>query len=191
MSQEPQPLTLASEFPTDDPLLPPDATFRPEDHTDPEVERDDDELPPALERLLARDDTQAPDTTPPEHDHTERATAQERVRTMPDPGNYLPDLQPPTYTEPPPSTEAEITAHILDRARSLDRDGRDYINLANLRSMLHPGLDRSTVDAVLRRMSNRREANFTADDYAFTKPQAVRDAALRMGNQDNHWINLG
>lgn len=106
----------------------------------------------------------------------------------PDPARYQPGVTPPADPGPVPQTAEEIDAHIADTAKSFERDPGDYINLANVRAALHPGLDRAAVDAALTRLNSSRGAIFTPDDDQEAMAQVERDAAVRIGNQDNHFI---
>ena len=87
----------------------------------------------------------------------------------------------------------EAPASLADRIRTtyhqLAREPGDYVRLVELRKGLN-GFSRDEVDDVLRDLNRTRQVILVSDDVLESMPQEERDAALRIGNQDNHLLAI-
>ncbi|HEX2134081.1 MAG TPA: hypothetical protein VHH15_21270 [Actinophytocola sp.] len=82
---------------------------------------------------------------------------------------------------------------VEDRVRAaydrLAGEPGDYVRLTELRRGLN-GMPRDEVDDVLRELNRTRRAVLVSEDAQESLTQADRDAALRIGNQENHLIAI-
>jgi len=73
--------------------------------------------------------------------------------------------------------------------RRLAKEPGDYVSLTDLRRGLD-GSPRADVDEALLALNRKRQVILVADDAQEELTQADRDAALRIGNQDNHLLAI-
>ncbi|MPZ82949.1 MAG: hypothetical protein GEV28_22145 [Actinophytocola sp.] len=81
-----------------------------------------------------------------------------------------------------------------DRIRAaydeLAKEPGDWISLTALRRDLN-GASRTKVDEALRRLNQDPKVNLAPDDDQRSLTQADRDAALRIGGENNHLLSIG
>jgi hypothetical protein len=85
--------------------------------------------------------------------------------------------------EPEPVTDLKITTLYKQLA---DKQG-DWVRLAELRPLLN-GAPRTDVDRVLKNMSRAGQAHLAPDPDRKSLTTADRDAAIRIGGEDNHLL---
>ncbi|GAB2626259.1 hypothetical protein Aab01nite_85950 [Paractinoplanes abujensis] len=102
-----------------------------------------------------------------------------------------PPVPPPEVAEP--DTETEQVAAPADRIRStvfeLLGSAEGWVALSDIRDALSD-LSRQEVDAALRELFRDPNVTLVPETNQKVLTQEQRDAAIRIGNQDNHAINI-
>ncbi|MCT2587010.1 hypothetical protein [Actinophytocola gossypii] len=87
----------------------------------------------------------------------------------------------------------ETSASLEDRVRAtyhqLAKEAGDYVRLVDLRRGLD-GTPRDEVDAVLRKLNDTGQVVLVSEDSQGSLSEEERNAALRVGNQDNHHLAI-
>jgi hypothetical protein len=92
---------------------------------------------------------------------------------------------PAQRDEPAP----DLPERVRQAYRKLAREPRDLVSLTQLRPLLG-GAPREAVDAALRQLSRARQANLVPQANQKILSQADRAAAVRIGNEDCHFISI-
>jgi hypothetical protein len=100
---------------------------------------------------------------------------------------FLPATVGPVEPEPPAGPDAEV--RVRTAYRRLARRHGDWVSLTDLRALL-PDLDRSEVDAALRRMSRTPLVNIVPAANQKVLTPEDRAAAVRIGMADCHLIAI-
>jgi hypothetical protein len=109
---------------------------------------------------------------------------------------FRPADEPESQSAPatPASIKGSQTADVQTRIRQayteLARRPGEWVTLADLRARL-VGLERSTVDAALVSLNQRREVSIVPESNQKTLTAEQRAAAVSIGNQDRHIIAIG
>jgi hypothetical protein len=90
-----------------------------------------------------------------------------------------------TAAEPP----ADLAEQIRIAYRKLAREPQDLVSLTQLRPLLGRA-PREAVDATLRQLSRARQVNLLPQANQKTLSQADQAAAVRIGNEDCHFISI-
>ncbi|MGK3202351.1 hypothetical protein [Amycolatopsis sp. MEPSY49] len=97
-----------------------------------------------------------------------------------------------TRAEPGPIAEATTAGDLEDRIRvayrELVREPRGWVALVDLRPKL--GAPANEVDAVLKEMSRAGKAHLVPEDNRKVLTPADREAAIRIGGEDNHLLSI-
>jgi hypothetical protein len=91
---------------------------------------------------------------------------------------------------PLPAPQEDVEGQVLAAYSSLAKRRGDLVSLVRLRDRL-PGVDRETLDAALKSMDRRREIQLEPDPNHKSLPSEAREAALRLGGEDKHFIRMG
>ena len=95
--------------------------------------------------------------------------------------------QPVPPTAVTPTAEPVTDTTIADLYRKLADKQGDWVRLAKLRPLLGE-VARTEIDRVLREMSKARRAHLSPDPDRKSLTAEDRDAAIRIGGEDNHLI---
>lgn len=87
-------------------------------------------------------------------------------------------------------TDEEIEAEVLATYDRLARRRSDLVSLVKLRGNL-PGIDRQSLDRVLKTMDRRRVIHLDPDSNRKALPAEAHEAALSIGGEDKHFISVG
>lgn len=86
-------------------------------------------------------------------------------------------------------TRSEIEQRIRTAYRTLAGDSHDWVGLVDLRPMLG-GAATEEVDAVLKELSRAGQVSLVPESNRKALTAADREAAIRIGGEDNHLISI-
>jgi len=92
----------------------------------------------------------------------------------------------PVAVEPEP--EEDLETRIRVAYRELVREPRGWVALVDLRPKL--GAPANEVDAVLKELSRTGKAHLVPEDNRKVLTPADREAAIRIGGEDNHLLSI-
>ncbi|SDW33933.1 hypothetical protein SAMN05421504_101307 [Amycolatopsis xylanica] len=101
---------------------------------------------------------------------------------------HLSDLFAPEV-DTPKATPEDVESQIRAAYRKLAGAPRDWVGLAELRPLLG-GTPAEAVDAMLRQLSRSGQAHLVPESNRKTLTAADREAAIRIGGEDNHLLSI-
>ncbi|MFJ9786578.1 hypothetical protein ACIRSS_43905 [Amycolatopsis sp. NPDC101161] len=93
-----------------------------------------------------------------------------------------------TPVDAPPAPEGDLETRIRVAYSELVREPRGWVALVDLRPKL--GAPASEVDAVLKELSRTGKAHLVPEDNRKVLTPADREAAIRIGGEDNHLLSI-
>ncbi|WP_236794614.1 hypothetical protein [Amycolatopsis sp. GM8] len=104
-------------------------------------------------------------------------------------GLRLADIFAPTSDVTAEETPEDIESRIRTAYRKLARSPRDWVGLAELRTELG-GAPAQDVDAVLKELNRAGQVHLVPESNRKTLTPADREAAIRVGGEDNHLLSI-
>lgn len=99
------------------------------------------------------------------------------------------DPPPPPLPSPPPPPPESVEDRIERGYRALSKRPRDWVELKALRHAL-PDVDRGELDAALKLMRREKRLTMTLEENQSRLGRDDREAALRIGPDDMHYLSM-
>jgi len=101
---------------------------------------------------------------------------------------FGPAIETPAEVAAEPEPEGDLETRIRVAYRELVREPRGWVALVDLRPKL--GAPANEVDAVLKELSRTGKAHLVPEDNRKVLTPADREAAIRIGGEDNHLLSI-